>query len=434
MSALLMFVALAIGSSVGIAPSDEQLAIQDRQKFPAELWPGIYYLSTSGVEDEVERESLTIAIKLMLMHCSRQTDISLSAPVPIEGSDTLYRINLYDLKWDPKVFKQVTALNGYDRFPDHLTLRADWLLITLADTRDSPAYYLLAYGEVPKNVNRVWEILEVETNPKLRYGLIEGDSQVSKQGIRRLEELPTIRGQAWRTRDVLKLNLENDPLEQPEGDFVHDAEEHIVLKEMFDGVSGNTGVVPFYFLTDGKGNRVDKADVRIVEDTTEFRGYREIATPGSCIQCHASGGRYPTKDDFRDLVSNGIEGTSYDYNTATAIRNFYFVNLNKKIGRWNEDYTAMVLARCGVTPVSAAANFNLAVDRYDEPLNLNRAAWELGSTPEELRLALDWAHKTDTRLPARAAGLMVERKMPRDAAESGGLLALKDILERWNAR
>lgn len=427
----MLLVVSAVGA--GVAPSDDAAAVQDRQlNVPLDQWSGTYYLSTSCVESGAARIDLETAMKLTVLLTSRQRVLSLNRPVQI--TPTLWRINLDDLLWDRSLWKQVVALNGYHEFPDHITLRADWFVITMTDTRDSNAYYLMAYGERPATRDRAWQIMDVVVDPARRYGLIEGQSGVSKGGTRRIEELPAIRGSAWRTRDFLKFDLEHDPLEQPEGDQLHDAEEHIILCEVHDPETSYSGVKPFYLLTNGKGQTVDKADVRLVEDTTEFRGFREITAPGSCIQCHAAGGNYPTKDDFRDLWEKGVNTWTYDRETARALQSFYFNDLTKKIDRWNEDYGGVVQRFCGVGPIIASTRFAMAVKRYDEPLDLDRMAWESNVHPNELRLALAWAQESGIRLPARAAGLTVGRDMPRDAAESGGSLAIKGIIERWSQK
>jgi len=333
--------------------------------------------------------------------------------------------------WDPFLWKEVVKDNPYSRVPDWLVLRADWLLVDMADARDSDTYYLLVFGGRPKDIFDGLKKLKVDGDPTLQYGMIEGDSQVAKKKTRTIQNWPKSRGYAYRTLDILKKTLERDPREQIEGDAVYDAQEIIVGGDKHDPISRRRGAVQYYLLGDGEDKLVEKADGRVVSDYTHFRGYEELALPGSCIQCHMTGLNYPTRDELTELVESKLLPEADDYFTRDKIRSFFFNDLTRDLRRDNEDYAVAVALYCGVQPGVASTRFSLAINRYDEDLDLNRAAWESGASPQELTLAISWAQEIGSRLPVTAGGLTTGNKIPRDVWEDGAALAVRDIYHAW---
>jgi len=422
-SALLLLAAL-----VGPISTDESLAVKDRNQFPEDQWFRFYYVSTACVEPGPARENLDTAIKLMLMSCISPNQPTL--PTLAKVSDTLYRIDVLEMGWDPFLWKEVVKDNPYSEAPDWIVLRADWLLTDLADARDSDSYYLLVYNGRPKDIFDGLKRLKVDGDPTLQYGMIEGESQVAKHKTRTIQNWPKSRGYAYRTLDIIKRTLEREPIEQIEGDAVYDAQEIIIGGEKHDATTRRRGTVQYYLLGNGEDELVEKADGRIVSDYTHFRGYEELALPGSCIQCHMTGLNYPTSDEVNKYILTDLKPAT-DFATRDKIRAFYFNDLTKDLQRDNEDYAVAVALFCGVKPGVASTRFALAINRYDEAIGLDRAAWESGASPSELALALSWAQSAGSRLPARAGLLTNGHNVPRDAWEDGAALAIQNIYNAW---
>lgn len=412
---------------LGSITSDEVAAARDLQRFPLEERGFLYYVTTACVEPGLKRIALDVAFKLVLISTSRQRVQSKNAPVPI--TDTCYRIDLRDMMWGYEDWRELIATSPYAPSQNWLLHRADWLVVMLTDATESDAYLKLTYGKVPKNRDELLAIAGVIRDPNLEYGTIEGKSRVSLNKVRRLINLPCTRGYAWLTQDVLDRRVQKDPLEQPEGDAVHDAEEGIIGYEKWTA-DGTRGVVQLYGLWDGKGNNVASADPRIVEDHTRYRDRAIITLPGSCIQCHNVGQNYPTRDDFKALLDAKVQAFA-DYATQQQLQQFYFADLEKDLQRGNSDFTDLILAQTGCNSTKAASLFAIAVRQYDEDLDTKRAAWESDASEDELKLALGWANSTGVRLPARAALLASGGSISRDAWEDGGAVAVKDIISQW---
>lgn len=452
-----------------------EAAIADREAhFAASEWGYIYYLDLDPWVGE-EKTDLEKAIRLMVASTSLQPIIERTVPVPVPNSPLL-RIDLRNLGWRYADWRHVMAKYPYgeqyavpgphenaallpavdnqafaqrrgnfqqqpppqqpqqpvvettveervieqpteELRPLPLLIRADWLLIQLADSKRSDAYHTLLYGaNQPKTRDDILNRLGVGNDKLLTFGLIEGQSGVSKQGVRLIENRPIFRGYAWGTRDILKIEPGKDPLEHPDGAFKHDGEEWIIgIPKLSAGKKGFRGVLQIYFLANGQGNLVAFAPVDLVEDKTEFRGNREIVSPGSCIQCHATGLNPHTTNEFRNLIDSGVDVFA-DQRTSFQLEAFHLGDIEKELFRGQDDYQTMVELICGAKSAHVSASFKRAVDRYDAPLTLWHTADELGASVETWARALAVA-SGDGTIGARLAGLAHGRTIPRDAWE-----------------
>ena len=419
---------LAISAASGLAVTDEAAASLDRQKFPPSQWGYLYYYSTAGVDDAVDRGALDVAMRLVVPSMSRQP--VLERCLPVQVTPTCYRIDLADLGWDATAWGDLVGRHPYALEDYPLVVRADWLLVNLTDAHESDAYYRLLFGgKAPKTRDEALKILGVDATRERQFGMIEGASGVSVQGVRLIRNLPALRGYAWGTNDVLALDSEQDPLEQPENDFAHDGEEWIIGLPKVHLESGTRGALQCYFLANGQGNIVDRAPVDLVVDHLETRGVAEIRNAVACFGCHARGINEPTANDLRNTIAAGVEAWS-DYAEQQQIEAFHFADLTKEIRRNNEDYAAIVKLACGVEPTQAAGYFRDAVRRYDAPLDLTRAAFELRCPPDELKLALALASANGVKLTARLSGLAHGRTVPRAAWETH-FNTVRSIYETW---
>ena len=430
MSSALLILALVTGGSA--FHQDEVLAAQHREQYPKEEWHRYRYFSSACVPPGEGRKDLEVAFKYMMPGLSL-TPV-MDAGMPVKIADTLYQIDTQALGWSKEVCDAVFARNQYDLHPNKLTIRMDWFLAEVSDCKRSDAYYLLVFGKVPKNRDEAMAILGADFDETKRRGYVETKSGVSVSGTRRVENWPISRGQLWRTRDVRKLTLDADPIEQLEGDFKHDGEEIIGGIEKHDTNSRTIGLWPVYFLSNGQGAIVDFAPTDLVEDHTRFHGNAEIIAPGSCVQCHTLGLKFPSEDGFQALVDAGVQWKPKADVDPEAIKRFYFVNFNRDIRRYNEDFNALCTIACGCDTTAASAAFMRATNRYDVDVTPERVAWDIGIDVNELSAALGWARSVGADLPARVSGLSAGLSVPRDAYEDGGCLAIQNIVENYQRK
>ena len=424
-----MMSVLAIAAALVVTAGDEAAASLDRQQFSPEHWPYLYYVSTAAADSHEARESQNTALRLVLPSLSRQPVLERCLPTKV--SDTLSRIDLRHMQWNVYDWQKII---GHGRYPYStsaipLVLRADWLLVELTDEQEADAYYTLVFGVRSKTRDEALKILGVDGNAGLRFGLIEGASGVAKQGTRWIENRPVSRGYAWGTFDVLNLASDRDPLERPDAVLKHDGEEWIIGLPKIHLASGTRGALQVYFLANGQGNVVDRAPVDLVEDSTEFRGYREIRAAGSCINCHQRGLNWPTRNEVRETIAAGVDLKAV-YPNNEAIEAFHLSDVEKEIRRNNEDFAAIVQLACGCTPAAASAAYQSAVTRYDEPVTLERAAAELYVQPEVLKLAIALANRDGYDLGPRFPALAHGQSIPRDSFEER-YLSVQAFVKKW---
>lgn len=441
-SALCLLPALAAcaQASVSTLLLDERAALADRAGIPASEHSATYYLSYSSAAPGEALADLKTATRLMVASTSRQVVLERSAPAPV--TPTLSRIHLGDLQWADSAWRKAIADYPYAPHVDPklgqtpLVIRADWLLVRLADATESSAYYDLLLGETPNERDQWLGELGVDrqATPELRYGQVEEQSGVAKQRVRWLESFPVLApggsGYAWGTRDSLEITGETDPLEHPDGGFDHDGEEWIVSLPKISTATREAGVLQAYLLSNGDGKRVDVAPVALVEDTTRFRGLAEIRNPGSCIQCHAEGLNKPTRNGLADYVLSGANLFTTDRDEQVALEAFHLRRFDRQLDRANEDYAIAVEALTGQEPKAAAEAFKRAVNRYDAALTLEDAAREMGCAPATLRNAIAGVTGRGEPLPARVAGLPHGRSISRAAFEER-YHELEEIKDAW---
>lgn len=429
-----------LAAAATVAQDNEAAASLDRASFPPSVQPYIYHARLDHITNPDKRRELAVALKLVIP--SMSVEPVLDRCVPADVNPMLLRINTLGLRWDYQAWRRLVAKHPYRYTKDGNPglLRADWLLLNLTDAHENPAYYELVFGgRAPKTRDEALKFLGVNSQPGLRFGMIEGQSGVAKQNVRWIENRPVARAYGWGTRDYLNLPSNQDPTERPDAiasSNFHDGEEWIIgiRKQAWDKRTQEfvNGVLQVYFLANGQGGIVDRAPVDLVEDFTEFRGYREIRTAGSCISCHSDGLNSPKVNDLRATITAGVDAYS-DYKNQQAIEAFHFADLDKEIQRNNEDYAAIVKIACGVeSPLLAADCYRQAIKRYDEPLDLERAAAELYCEPEELKLALALASAKGVKLTARLAGLAHGRTCPRDAWEIN-YLTVQSVYQTWRS-
>jgi hypothetical protein len=432
---------LIAAALLAVLPADADAARRDVQRFPPEDQAYQRYLSTGHIPERQRAEHVN-ALKFAVPSASRETLLDRQVPQRV-GTSNVYRVDLRSLGWDYRDLNKVLKDYPYaynDPYQPLLTLRADWLVYELADTTESTAYYDLLYGvKTPKTRDEFLKFWGVDKSQQddLSLGWIETKSQVSKQGTRFIQRFISNRGAAWVTQDVLRIERGSDPLEFPDGVFKHDGEESIAVTPKVSVRLRTRGAAQVYFLSNGEGKRVEEAPVDLVEDSLRtIRKQTAIITNGSCVGCHTKGLNLPSENGIESLILQGVQFYAADKDKQEFAERFHLgtKGLLKEIQRSNEDYATFVEACNGLSAEQNALTYRNVLRDYEAPLNLWRAAYELGATDEELRNALAYATASKIDLGPRFSVLAHGTEIIPRTVFAEGYLKAYALLQRWRER
>jgi hypothetical protein len=382
--------------------SDLSIAAKDRQQFPQQEWPFIYYFGFSHLP-RTQQAATEKALAFVVCSCNRATVIEQQLPTKI--ATTVYRIDLRNLGWEKSFPALIKQHYPYSPAAGSLVLlvKADWFIQAIDQTRTQGAYHELLFGTAPKTLDEFLGLLDVTKDAAAKrydHGHIESQSGVSVTGTRLITTVPTAgRSDVWLTADSRVIAGDSDPLEKLDRTQKFDAQEIIGAIPKSVAATGVLGQLQVYALANAAGALQERAPVDIVVDHTNTRG-AEIRSPLSCMVCHAPGLNPLKQNALRQYVASGAEAFA-DYKNQQEIERFFFANLQQLIDRHNEDYAAIIMAINGLTPSENAKGIQSVILQYDAPLTLEDTARELRVRPADLKLALGFVG----RLPARIAML-----------------------------
>lgn len=281
---------------------------------------------------------------------------------------------------------------------DYPIFRADWFayFASLA-----PSYYELTLGvanteaEFDKIIyadEKTAERARVQTKGVVKFSTVA-------QKNRTLTRTPTINGTfggyKWKSHDTLTSVNDRDYM-------------NVLLDEKFDAqeiIANLSNGLQCYFLTDGKGKRLDVAAIDIAADKESRYRDPQVWAARNCIVCHAQGLR-DINDRVRGLSQNQISLQVVDPKQARRIADLYFsAGMQEVLEHDRRIYKAAVAnatqwpGLAPMTPETVAAAFeSLTWDYYDRPLSLPIIAREMGWSTNELEAVLRAAKGIDHTL------------------------------------
>ncbi len=446
-----LFIICATSTLIYATPTADDSYIS----YPETLQPYVIQFTTANIPEN-RKQQVADTLAFICASFSRQQIIEYCVPQRHATLPDTYTIQLDKLKWsnydwnrfvaqaypyayyqpDPRYSSNDVKRHFYPKRVSN-TYKANWFIQYITDANNNSSGYALTYGseQIPKNRNEFLKFWEVNTKAEHAFGLIESSSRVSKQNLRWLENYSRPRGYVWGTKDFLNVDptkrqspldypIPNDPRQK------HDGEEWIVGVPKISSTSGERGALQVYMLFDGQGKRIDKADGDLVEDHTRYKGFSQIRSSGSCIQCHTSGLNGPTHNTIKELILSG--GDIYaSYQGKEALELFHLSDSAKEIKRANEDYATAIFEIALTSPESNAKAFTQVINSYVAQVDLQTAARDLYTTPENLRLALAYESNTNKLLSPYLVQLSQGLKINRETWEAVYLPA-KQYLDKYD--
>lgn len=313
-------------------------------------------------------------------------------PHAVDAGQTVFRIDLRDLKWNARSWERLQAVYPY-RTPSSGAaktvaaatgselppLRADWFVTTASRP---PLYHdLLHLPGTDRQLERQLQVdvlADIQEESVARAGFT--DSGVSKNN-RLIERHDAGYGAYWRSYDfsdsLERQNLFQHPLgpvPAAQSAFVHAGGE--IIFNLPNGLQA-------YLLVDGNGRRLDQAPIEIVSDPK--RPDRKVENGLSCMSCHVRG-IIPKADQVRAHVLKNPQ--AFPAANAETIQALYLPAarmqaLMKEDGQRFET----ALAKLGIAPgqdepIAAVAQ------RYEGTLDLAGAAAEVGLAPADFTARL----------------------------------------------
>ena len=257
---------------------------------------------------------------------SVSVNATVTVPTPLDSDETLFRLDLRDYDWDAQTWAKLESTYPYgirresraDASPldskyqlaaamgvRHLVLRGDWFVDTVA----RPSFYH-RFLQLPNTAKELETRLGVAAASDVRQFRVAragfATSGVSI-GHRLLQRHPSRDGAYWQSFDFGESNSQGNLFQRPfgppqfEGTDPQDAKADLAFQHdggemIFSLPNGLQG----YFLTDAKGNRLDRGPITVVRDDRQTGGTAEVVNAISCLNCHARG-----LIDFQDTVRTG---------------------------------------------------------------------------------------------------------------------------------
>ncbi len=381
-----------------------RLVRADRQALPARQRRFVRYLSLAGLPP-TDHETLRRAVAKLVNSLSWHA--RLAVPVAIDPGRVVLRLDLRDYRWTAPPWDRLAAGHPYRLAEDEpAVLRADWFVATAS----RPPFYhdLLALPGTASALERQLGVDAADSRANdtaLRAGF--NNSGVARSN-RVLERHDSLHGTYWRSFDFSdnrgRQNIFEFPLGPEPGPAGFRAAGGEMIFHLPNGLQG-------YFVVDADGRRIDRAPGEIVSDPQ--RPDRIVETGLSCIGCHARG-ILPKEDQVRAHVRKNARAFGADVRDSVFALYAPAATLRRRIAEDNRRFGA-ALKSLGIglddrEPVLAV------VLRYEETLDLARAATELGVPVDRLQAHVRGAPELGRTLgPLLAARGSVQRAVFEDA-------------------
>ncbi len=360
----------------------------------------------------------------------------------VPGSDTLWWIDLREYNWTAEAWETISDGDGYFAEPivtadrsgalrllaGNAIVRSDWFLHHAMSTtaqldlgKDINFYDTLLYAKATKAPSTIEEFrqawgLDLTKARKLgnEYGTLVTKSKAVATRNRMLFGYRTELGYLYETYDVNFQNGKRDYLES------------IFLNKRIGGppdvsdagevFASNMVGLQVYALRDAAGDLVEFGDPTVVRHMEDVLSDPRVRVAHSCLDCHASG-PIPSENTLDEFIRANANLKTYDKADALRInRTLLSDKFEDSIADNQVLFARAVKKTNGLTPTANGSKYLQRIIRYNRSINLEIAAYECGTTPEELRTKI---MESQYRFGARLKLLVTTGELiPRDVWEA----------------
>lgn len=425
---IIAIVSLA-GSLRAQSPASElRAAVADVERLPAEVRPGVRYLSLYAVPSQRRSEVQRVASYTLnaLSRTRAITRPTLVAPTLVRFSISNYvadraEFDAWAAAWEKLVETETywhlrTQVAISDKRGSSVvsteTLDGGWINVAetaklraycrsggailraddfIARATATPHYY--AFAGAPATEAEFLKSLGVDaaTIDRLRANaganlMISGVTQKPRRVVWSQGPL----GGVYETLDVAAVDAERDPIRRPISaggvNLKYDA------GEWFAMAPNGLWRVALY---DSAGKLQQSVPDKIAKDTSDPHGDGIVTPMISCIRCHTESGLRPFRDDQTRLFSTGrVDLRSYDPAIVQRAAEFYDEpRLQRQMAFDRQTYAQAVDRATGMKPEDLAAALARTVREFAYlPVTREQAAREIGVSQERLVAALEASH------------------------------------------
>jgi hypothetical protein len=229
-------------------------------------------------------------------------------------------------------------------------------------------------------------------------------------------------GAYWQTFDVLEKTAAKDVTLR---DFVEtrfpkewDASEYIV--SMPNGLQA-------YLLADGKGKRLEAADPAIAQEKESPLSRHSVAvrTSQSCVACHSNGILH-FREFLPEIFESGVDLKVKDKAAQEREQDYFLSNIARSVDEDSYRYFKAVADCNGLSATDNVRGYVNTINWYRDPVNLEQAARDCGTSVATLKAALSYSAKG--RLGTMATQ---GRPIPRWMWDSIHFPEAMLLLEQW---
>jgi hypothetical protein len=321
-------------------------------------------------------------------------------PEAIDRERTLFEIDLDQLGWTPSNWERIMALYPYsvellepgmDRVKTLVGstlpwVRGDWLVFKAARP---PLYHELLQLPASKTADADLErALGIDIKKNITFGMADragfrGGKFGSKgSGVsdhnRLIERHATRYGSYWKSYDFSASEGEQDLLNRPLG-VVPGASSDFSFKHAGGEIIFNLpNGMQAYLLTDASGVRLDEGPIEIVRDKTH--GGRPVMNGISCISCHSQG----MNRQFDQVLNFSKAHPDRFSSVQSQINDLYRSDAEMKALFDKDDAIFRKAVKAAQAEDGAREPVTVTSDQFEEPLDLQKAAAEIGMTEATL--------------------------------------------------
>jgi len=342
-----------------------------------------------------DRDGLTKMLNMLSI------DPSIVSPEPVNGDETLYRIDIRDLQWDRAisvegiafndVWEAIAANNPYavelvgDDADDAKEDTATAFPVMFSDQMMDVAiignlYYAIIDVDVAQPLaDFILNVLDIDVDQntldeeQIRAGTTQ--SRISRQDrLVQRDDIGVRLGALWQSFDF-EDNANESIFEDPFG-FTPGGTEAI-----FTLPNGMLG----FIIADAADVIVEDSDILLDTNQNNFRAITSV----SCSSCHATG-FIPVIDEVRDIAVANARDIGLDRDEVEQLQSIYVspAEFARAVTEDSEQFYQSALRKADLA-VQGSDPVSLVFLRFDQDLTIKDVAGDLGVTPDELDSDLD---------------------------------------------